>query len=348
MRFLSVCSGISAASVAWRPLGWKAAAFAEIERFPSAVLAHHYSDTFNLGDITKFHAWPDPGTIDLLEGGTPCQSFSIAGLRAGLRDPRGNLALAFCALVDRSRPRWVVWENVPGVLSCDGGRAFGAFVGALGQLGYWWGYRSLDAQFFGVPQRRERVFVVGHSGGWRGPAKVLFERESLSGDSPPRRPEKQNVARPLTSGTRNSGGFRCSPEDAENLIMSHDPACTLTAREYKGPLPEADLSTVVAFNWQNGGGYGEPHDGLGISMDHTPPVSRSQVSAVTERKSGVRRLTPRECERLQGFFDDYTLVPYRGRPASDAPRYRALGNSMAVPVMAWIGRRIQLFEDGKL
>ena len=156
--FLSVCSGIEAASVAWEPLGWKPCAFAEIEKFPSAVLAHHWPETPNLGDMTKHHEWPNTLRPNLIAGGTPCQAFSVAGLRQGLADPRGNLTLTFLSILEQYRPTWVVWENVPGVLSDKTG-AFGAFLGGLGELGYGFAYRVLDAQFFGVAQRRRRVFV---------------------------------------------------------------------------------------------------------------------------------------------------------------------------------------------
>ena len=180
MRFLSVCSGMEAASVAWEPLGWKAVGFSEIEPFPCAILKHRFPNTPNYGSLTEYQSWPiEPGSIDLLVGGTPCQSFSIAGLRKGLADPRGNLALVFLGLADKLRPRWIVWENVPGVLSSDGGRDFGSFLGALEQLGYGWAYRVLDAQYFGVPQRRRRVFVVASLGGWESAASVLLKPESL-------------------------------------------------------------------------------------------------------------------------------------------------------------------------
>jgi DNA (cytosine-5)-methyltransferase 1 len=160
VRYLSVCSGIEAASVAWHPLGWRPVAFSEIESFPSAVLAHHYPDVPNFGDMTRFKEWPD-ADVDVLVGGTPCQSFSVAGLRGGLADPRGNLALTYLAIAERYQPRWVVWENVPGVLSADDGRALGAFLGGLAELGYGFAWRVLDAQYFGLAQRRKRVFVVG-------------------------------------------------------------------------------------------------------------------------------------------------------------------------------------------
>jgi len=274
VKFLSVCSGIEAASVAWTPLGWQALAFAEIEKFPCAVLAHHYPETPNWGDLTKWQGWPD-ATVDVLVGGTPCQSFSVAGLRQGLADPRGGLLYSYLAVAGKYRPRWVVWENVPGVLSSDGGRDFGALLGGLAELGYGFAYRVLDAQYFGLAQRRARVFVVGHLGDWRRAAAVLFERASLSGHPAPRRSE----------GEGDGWVFPC------------------ITRRGQGSLREEE-------------GY------------------------VIEPCGGVRHLSPRELERLQGFPDDYTLIPYRGKPAADGPRYKALGNSMAVPVMAWIGQRI--------
>ena len=184
MKFGSVCSGIEAASVAWDPLGWEAQWFSEIEQFPSAVLAHRFPSVPNLGDMTKIHESEafNNATIDLLVGGTPCQSFSVAGLRKGLTDPRGNLMLTFLSLAQRKKPRWIVWENVPGVLSSNGGRDFGTFLSALAECGYGFAYRVLDAQYFGVAQRRRRVFVVGYLGDWRPAAAVLFEYHRLSGN----------------------------------------------------------------------------------------------------------------------------------------------------------------------
>jgi DNA (cytosine-5)-methyltransferase 1 len=189
MNYVSLCDGIGAVHVAWQPLGWRCLWTSEIEAFPIAVVEHHWKLP-NLGDMTKIDgkkAVEQYGQPDLVCGGTPCQSFSVAGLRKGMADPRGNLALVFLRLVDTLRPRWVVWENVPGVLSSGQGRDFGSFLGALGQFGYGFAYRVLDAQFFGVPQRRRRVFVVGCLGDWRRAAAVLFERESLSGNPAPSR-----------------------------------------------------------------------------------------------------------------------------------------------------------------
>ena len=309
MRYGSVCSGVEAATVAWHPLGWQPQWFSEIEAFPSAVLEHHYPDVPNYGDMTTYKEWSDD-PIDLLVGGTPCQSFSVAGLRKGLDDPRGNLMLTYLAIAERYQPRWLVWENVPGVLSSNRGRDFGTFLGALGQVGYGFAYRVLDAQYFGVAQRRRRVFVVGYLGDWRRAAAVLFERESLSGHPAPSRETREDVAKTLTRGVGQRYDF-----ESETL--------------------------PVAFGAQNSASQGDS-----VSEHVTPTLDKSKAPGVLQDLT-VRRLTPRECERLQGFPDDYTLIPYRGKPAADSPRYKAMGNSMAVPVMRWIGQRIQMVENIK-
>lgn len=240
MKFLSVCSGIEAASVAWNPLGWKAVAFSEIEPFPCAVLAHHYPDTPNWGDMTKYKEWPDV-PIDLLCGGTPCQSFSVAGLRKGLDDPRGNLMLTFGAIAAKYRPKWLVWENVPGVLSSNKGRDFGAFLGMLGQLGYGFAYRVLDAQFFGVPQRRRRVFVVGCLGDWRSAAAVLFERHGLSGDPPPSRQARKRIAPTLSARAQGGGGLGTDFDCDGGLV-----AKCLVRGSSGGQRYDAESETLIA------------------------------------------------------------------------------------------------------
>lgn len=182
LRYLSVCSGMEAATVAWHKLGWTPVGFAEIEPFPAAILKHRFPSIPNYGDLTKFREWPiEPGTVDVLVGGTPCQAFSVAGLRKGLEDPRGNLALTFLALADRIKPRWILWENVPGVLTSSGGRDFHSFLSALAELGYGFAWSVLDAQFFGVPQRRRRVFLVAHLGAWEPAAEILSLREGVRG-----------------------------------------------------------------------------------------------------------------------------------------------------------------------
>jgi len=337
MRFLSVCSGIEAASCAWRDLGWSAAAFAEIEAFPSAVLAHHFPEVPNLGDFTRITAG-DIGPIDLLVGGTPCQSFSVAGKRAGMDDPRGVLAFEFIRLAQRTRPRWVVFENVPGLLSSRGGADFGNWLTALAECGYGWAYRVLDAQHFGVPQRRRRIFVVGYLGDWRPPAAVLLEPESMRGDSPPSREAREGIARPLASGHRSSGGYRNDADTAENLIAGTLIAFDenqITSKENRSrPEPGNNAPPLVA--------YGRP---ASIASNLRGRDGGAQMDVNLVPAASVRRLTPRECERLQGFLDNWTLVPYRGKPATDGPRYRAIGNSMAVPVVSWVGQRIALCES---
>jgi DNA (cytosine-5)-methyltransferase 1 len=228
VKYGSVCSGIEAATTAWHPLGWEPQWFSEIEKFPSDVLAHHYPNIPNLGDMTRIHEREEfnARSIELLVGGTPCQSFSVAGLRKGLDDPRGNLTLVFLSIASRSRARWVVWENVPGVLSDDGGRTFGTFLGGLAQLGYGFAYRVLDAQYFGVAQRRSRVFVVASLGDWRGPAAVLSERSSLSWNPPPSREQGKEVAGTLASRTSGGGGLGTDFECDGGLQVTH----TLTRR----------------------------------------------------------------------------------------------------------------------
>ena len=212
MRYGSVCSGIEAATVAWHPLGWEPAFFSEIEPAPRSVLAHHYPDVPCHGDFTTIGV-DDYGSIDLLVGGTPCQSFSVAGLRGGLDDDRGNLALEFLRLAQRKRPKWLVWENVPGVLSSNGGRDFGSILGGLVECGYGFAYRVLDAQYFGVAQRRRRVFVIGCLGDPASAAAVLFERHSLQGNSAPSRKKRKDIAGTIARSSF-SGGAGGRPEGA--------------------------------------------------------------------------------------------------------------------------------------
>jgi len=384
LRYLSVCSGIEAASVAWEPLGWCPVAFSEIDAFASAVLAHHYRSVPNWGNMTRFKEWPD-AAVDLLVGGTPCQSFSVAGLRKGLDDPRGNLALVYLGLVDRYRPKWVVWENVPGVLSSSKRRDFGAFLGALGQLGYGWAYRVLDAQYIrtrrfsgAVPQRRRRVFVVGYLGDWRPAAAVLFEPESLRGNPPPRRKPGQGLTHDVAGSLVSSGRGveRCGETRGQDPVVGLiqqgfgggntsgpiDVAACLTA---KGMRIDFEVETFVAHTLR-GSGFDASEDGTGRGVPLVPvafdlrgregcamlegPHDTANIRAASGGSSrsyiatrwAVRRLTPLECERLQGFPDGYTNVPYRKRKSSaDGPRYKALGNSIAVNAMDWLGRRIE-------
>ena len=376
MKYLSVCSGIEAATVAWHPLGWQAVGYSEIEKFPSQVLAHHYPNVPNFGDMTKFKEWNLESNVDVFVGGTPCQSFSVAGLRKGLDDPRGNLMLTYLAIADKYRPRWLVWENVPGVLSSNGGKDFGTFLGGLGELGYGFAYRVLDAQYFGVAQRRRRVFVVGYLGDWRRAAAVLFERYSLSGDSAPRREKGERIAKSIEKSPIYGG----SDKDISNTVTSKwakgsggragDECGLFVAQPIKVALSVyenhpadsrvqemGEVCSTVTSRWGTGGGNLPMVSAVGV--DTYNGTETGQVSCTITADVGgpthsgpkvmqamaVRRLLPKECERLQGFPDDYTDIKPNGKQTSDGPRYKALGNSMAVPVMAWIGKRIQEVEN---
>ena len=456
MKYLSVCSGVEAATVAWHSLGWQPIAFSEIESFPSAVLAHHYPNVPNLGDMTKYKEWNLNESIDILVGGTPCQSFSVAGLRKGLEDPRGNLALTYVGILDRFRPKWFIWENVPGVLSSGGGRDFGSFLGAVAECGYGFAYRVLDAQNFGVPQRRRRVFVVGHLGNWKPAAEVLFESESLSGDFKSGRKTRKSVTGFVESSfgqyredviagtTKASGGVlgggsetfyvediaNClqttchewSRADGFNMIAYENHPSDSRVQEMGeicqtvtstwgtggGNIPFVQnvsyalqgagatsqtgngmgykeeqsytLNTTdvhgVAFGWQNSSHQGMSVDTISPTLDksktpavavpydlfqitspvnsqnrengdpcHTLAKGNAAHASIVTASTAVRRLTPVECERLQGFPDNYTQIPWNKKVSVDCPdglRYKAMGNSMAVPVMNWIGTRIHM------
>ena len=500
MKFISICSGIEAASVAFGPLGWKAVAFSEIEPFPCAVLAHHYPDVPNMGDMSKFREWPDElfAEADAIVGGPPCQAFSVAGLRNGLNDDRGNLTLTYAEMINHADairslhgkpPVIVLYENVPGLLSDKTG-AYGCFLAALaGEAvaleppGSRWtdagcvfgpkraiAWRVLDAQYFALAQRRRRVFVVASARDGFDPATVLFEWDGVRRDSAPSRGAWKGSAARAEGGvavgfqSSQSGvrlGYTHATLDANNGSRRHngvihaDPiarAVSLRGREGGGTAelgddvrnclrassgggdkphmlvpvevcptlraggnrtggdrpPGTDVDTAdslipIAFNarqdpdhWLDrtgpldtdgstqavafaensraellleGGdgsrcgalstGGGKP--GQGAPMIATmQTVGTMSASGATERKHGfgwgqqdwesgycqpdahmkVRRLTPTECARLQGFPDDYLDIAYRGKPAADGPKYKALGNSWAVPCVTWIGQRI--------
>jgi len=348
VRYGSVCSGVEAATAAWHPLGWEPQWFSEIEKFPSAVLAHHYPDVPNLGDMTEFKEWTNE-SIDLLVGGTPCQSFSVAGLRKGLDDPRGNLMLTYLAIAERNKPRWLVWENVPGVLSSNRGRDFGTFLAALGKIGYGFAYRVLDAQYFGVAQRRRRVFVVGYLGDWRRAAAVLFERESLSGHPAPSREAREEFAQRLTTRT----GSAYDPT-TEKLPVITGALCARTGQSTsvqdaeQGHLLPAVAWSIMPMN--SGKDYKARVTDVAQPLMAGGPVGGNQGGDFIQRSS-VRRITPTECERLQGFPDNFTQIPWRNKAAEDCPdgpRYKAMGNSMAVPVMRWIGERIEMVEQHQM
>lgn len=462
IEYGSVCSGIEAATLAWHPLGMKAAWYAEIEPFPSAVLAHHYPNTPNHGDMTKLAALVLAGKIPapaVLVGGTPCQAFSVAGMREGLLDPRGALTIKYVELADaidhvrarRGDPEAViVWENVPGVLS-DKGNAFGCFLGALAgedcelqppgkrwqDAGCVYGpkrtiaWRVLDAQYFGLAQRRRRVFLVASARAGFDPTAVLFEREGVRRDTAPRQGQGQNVTagtlrssdggsdvdhatalhlQTVTCMAHGQGGAEIAENRSPTLTCNHeapivvhgtqdlctsdmafalgrnsgqenavfDPNQITSSSNRSQPTPglchtlPASSNPPIAFSCKDhGADAGElaptlramNHSGshanaggqvaicLTGDITHTLKAEGFDASEdgtcrgqpMVPAGAGVRRLTPVECERLQGDPDNYTRIPWRGRPAEqcpDGPRYKAIGNSKAVPVVRWLGIRI--------
>lgn len=340
MKYASVCSGVEAASLAWMPLGWEPIWFSEIEPFPCEVLAQRFPEVPNLGDMTKIEGEKYRGTIDIIVGGTPCQGFSLAGKKGGIKDPRSGLCIAYCRLLEAMRPRWFVWENVPGVFSTNGGEDFKAFLREIDEIGYSCAWRVLDAQYVrvdgfprAVPQRRRRVFVVGYLGDWRYPASVLFEPDCLFRNSAPRRIKGTEVAGSLAAGA--GGKIEMMATGQANAETTTDHCVSLTCN-HEAPIVcyenhgqdsqirEIDCAPVLYAKAGTGG--------------NNLPLVASSV---------VRRLTPRECERLMGFPDDWTRIPWRGKPAEKCPdnqRYKACGNSMCVNVMRWIGMRIEMAE----
>ena len=473
-RYVSIFSGVEAATLAWEPLGWEPVAFSEIEPFPCAVLAERWPDVPNLGDITKID-WKEEidGAIDLVVGGSPCQSFSVAGKREGLMGASG-LMFECIRCVQELRPRWFLWENVPGALTSEDGGAFGQLLSEMDELGYSLAWRVLDAQFFGVAQRRRRLFLVGHLGA-ESPAEVLFEPDCLSGNPQSSREKRKELARragrsaacagfkysaaprantigyaeeqantptadwhapavlPLNGtgqqvmamsqyGTEIAGCLTARGDSSpcadrgQNIVcmtgtqahchISDEIAGCLTAHMGKDDAPVvvdgANLQTYVCGSYPineqiatrdkklgRGTGLGIGSDGdpaLTLLANHphmvaavsgSDPIAMGNLNAHTvicrnvcpTLKCGgdgamvasevadeyvgtipmlVRRLTPLECERLQGFPDGHTLIRWNGEPAEecpDAPRYKAIGNSMAVPVMRWIGKRIALVDE---
>jgi DNA (cytosine-5)-methyltransferase 1 len=348
----TIFSGIGAPEVAMPD--WEWVWHAEIDKFANTVMAKRHPRSLNLGDVNgsafveRAERAGRPTTIVF---GSPCQSFSVAGRRLGLDDPRGNLALVALGIVARLKPTWFVFENVPGLLSSDGGRDWGIFLRTVDELGYCGAWAVLDAQWFGLAQRRERVFFVGHARNWRGPAAVLFEPESLCGDSPPRRQAGERIAPTLDARTDGGGaGWGTDFLADGGMTVAPDIAWALQERDHKGV--DSDTKDghliVVADPVCANEGRTYTHEGRNnFRLRNVVPVIEAVAfnsDPLTAPGSAVRRLTPRECERLQGFPDDYTAISYRGKPAADGPRFKALGNSMAVPVVRWILSRIEMFH----
>jgi len=358
VRYGSVCSGIEAATMGWHHMGWEPAFFSEIEEFPRQALAHHYPDVPCHGDFTTIGG-DDYGSIELLVGGTPCQSFSVAGLRGGMADERGNLALEYLKLAQRKRPRWVVWENVPGVLSSNGGRDFGAFLGGLVECGYGWAYRVLDASGFGVPASRRRVFVIGYLGDWRPATAVLFERECLS------RHSEKNEARKLFpclyasmgdkwgSNQWVRSGFcisdngrlrRLTPVECERLLGFPDDYTAIPQRRQAKAQPKGPIRDNGNRVQRDAGEAGQRvralRRGNGKAGNRPlPPNGASEGDTLSPLQHQVAD------SRRHGVGNDGLGVSGAGIKCPDGPRYKALGNSMAVPVMRWIGERIQAVEE---
>jgi DNA (cytosine-5)-methyltransferase 1 len=346
MRYVSLFSGIEAASVAWEGLGWEPVAFSEIDPFPCAVLAERYPEVPNLGDAKEIKWKRYRGKVDLVVGGSPCQSFSIAGKREGL-DGASGLMWEYVRCVREVRPRWLLWENVPGALSSSRGEDFRCLLDSLGDLGYGLAWRVLDAQFFGVAQRRRRLFVVANLGG-EPPVEVLFEPGSLSGDFETGRKERARIAARSGGGAYGGGVVAFAQNSRDELryqgdgdvsgALSANPGIKQTTYVCESVYCVGDATSKAAVD----------EDIAGTLKVGGSPGYISAKTATQGRKYVVRRLTPTECERLQGFPDGWTKVPYRGKPADecpDGPRYKALGNSMAVPVMRWIGGRIAMEEE---
>lgn len=381
MKYGSVCSGIEAASVAWEPLGLEPAWFSQFDPehnykkgpdFPSAVLAHHWPHVSNLGDMTKLAAMVRSGDVeapDILVGGTPCQAFSVAGARKGLEDDRGQLTISYGELADAideqrisdaKQPSIIVWENVPGVLSSKD-NAFGAFLGLLAgedceleppgekwsNAGYVSGpkrsiaWRILDAQYFGVAQRRRRVFVVASARADVNPGKILFESDGMRRDIAPSR--LQRKATPCDAGESfKNGSHWDGPENPHPTLNQSNNTGGIGASNQE-LFSQRGSGIVGAYRMTAFGEYADDDSASTVkARDYKDATDLAVMSAVTANFA-VRRLTPIECERLQGFPDNHTTIPWKGKDATDCPdgqRYKAIGNSMAVPVMAWIGKRI--------
>ena len=306
MRVLSLFSGIGAPEYAWRNLPFTFVGQSEIDPFASAVLDHHYPAVQNFGDINNYEKWELPATPSLIVGGSPCQPFSIAngGLQRGLADPRGNLALVFLAVIQRYSPEWLLFENVPGILSSGGkGRDFGTFLSALGELGYWWAYRLLDSRYHGVWQRRKRLYLIGHRRKWQYPAAVLFDRESCSGDIAQSKRAGKNTAS-LAESSTGATMYENHPNDSRIKVT--------------------DIGPTVTRRWGSGGG-------------NTPLILQD---------GKVRRILAVEAEKMMGFAPGYSAIQYpKDKIASDSRRFMALGNSMCVPLITHLAKRIMTVNE---
>ena len=361
MRYISLFSGIEAASVAWGPLGFEPVAFSEIEPFPCAVLAHRFPDVPNLGDVTKID-WGEVksryGAVDLVVGGSPCQSFSVAGGRESLGG-ESRLMFEYIRACEEIRSTWILWENVPGVLSTKDD-AFRQLIDTLQDIGYVsLAWRVLDSQFDGVAQRRRRVFLVGRLGSGGGAAAVLFDADSVRGNTCTSQEKREALTGASAGGTRASGFKWHQGSGANGLGWEDEQSPTLTA-DWHNPAVAIRTANTSSNGWGISEELSHTLDTTGpeaicIAGDHVNAPINTEICGTLRAHHNpasvtygtvVRRLTPLECERLQGFPDNWTDIPCKGKDhPPDGPRYKAIGNSMAVPVMRWIGERIAMVDS---
>ena len=376
LRYISLFSGIEAASCAWRDLPLTPVAFSEIEKFPCNVLAKHYPDVPNLGDITqiKLSQLEALGHVDMIVGGSPCQGFSVAGYQKGLADVRSKLAINYISIIRTVLPKWLLWENVPGVLSSGRGLDFKFFITKLANIGYCLAWRVLDAKYFGVPQRRRRIFLVGYLGEQQSPppVKILFECESMSGNTSQSGYKKQTTTTdPESAITETSSDVCldiCQRRDVVRYYQKTTPCLTsmmgmggnnvplVFAKKRYSEFEESKVAATLAASCGEFGGGSENLLSWGsqssreyaeqnISMCLCASDAKRSKNLIAREDMRVRKLTPVECLRLQGFPDDW-FKDVKGY--SDSAAYKAIGNSMAVPCMRWIGERICKYEDNLL
>lgn len=360
MRYASICSGVGSDHLAFSELGWECAFFSEIEKFPIQVLNYHWPNIPVEGDFTKIKG-DDYEAVELVIGGTPCQSFSVSGKRGGMDDPRGSLAIEHVRLASRLGARWIVWENVPGVFSSKSGEDFGSFIHELRECGYGFAYRVLNSQYFGVPQRRRRVFLVGYIGDWRPAAAVLFESESLQGNTEKGSSQRKENPKCREVGTRERSGERCIAVKGYTPAVNYKTHATLSTKDGHHRnlvvVPFAQNSRDELRIFGDGTKVGAITSTRGVKQqtyitfhptqdpicthDMSHCIDRNGVGLATE--DVVRKLTPEECERLQGMPTGHTRIPWNGKPKEECPishRYKAIGNAFTVNVVRWIGKRI--------
>jgi DNA (cytosine-5)-methyltransferase 1 len=350
MRYLSLFSGIEAATVAWQDFGWECVGVSEIDAFSCELLQQRHPTIHNFGDITQItkEQLDDLGTVDIVVGGSPCQSFSTAGNRGGLEDPRGKLMYDYIRVVRTVRPKWFVWENVPGVLSLDGGRAFGTLLREMADIGYSLCWRVLDAQHFGVPQRRRRVFLVGHIGtDTECAAKVLFDPEGRNWNLKKIRQPEQDTSCSTENGTGTHSRAWTQNSELQIRYINGDGQLFGSLCANSGQRQQNYVHQMLASGGNTVGTLLSEHGRLQFA-DNQSAFSGQFHIVVNGTKHILRRLTPIECERLQGFPDNYTQIQWRKKSIENCPdghRYKALGNSMAVPVMKWIGHNIKEYDE---